>query len=267
MTLSLLEQYGFAPLFPSADHQAAMEAVVDYFARDSRVQAVILAGSCARGVAALQSCVDLTVLVPPEDLASYQQEGVDRLEQFMRADPACLALAQVVPWSAIDFAFASGEFAAQPHGWTTGPDDYELAIGNTLAWTHPLLLRGPRFEALQQAYLPYYDEPKRSERLAETIKYARNNLDHVVPYAERGLLGQAFKRLYHAMEEFLQALFIHRRIYPIAYDKWLHQQLVDILQEPALYDELLSIIALPAVTTRRLHDRARRLGALLDSFT
>ncbi|MBM3189053.1 MAG: hypothetical protein FJZ90_10070 [Chloroflexi bacterium] len=267
MPISYLERFGYAPAYPSLEHQDAIEAIVDYFAPDSRVQAVILTGSCARGVAALQSCVDISVLVSPDDLAAFRREERSSFERFVHGDPACIALARVVPWSAVDVEFVSGEFGPGPHGWTTGPDNYELELGNTLAWVHPLLQRGSRFEALQAAYLPFYDDAQRAERLREVLLFARNNVDHVVPYAERDLLVQALKRLHHACEEYLQALFIHRRIYPIAYDKWVRQQLVDILGEPALYEEYLWLIAPPALTVRRLHDRCRRLTAFLDELS
>lgn len=264
MTLSYLDRFGYRPAYPSPAHQAAVEAVVDYFAPAYGVQAVLLTGSCARGVAAWQSCVDIVILVSPADRDAFLKHQAPLWKRFLATDPACVSLARQVPWSAVDWEVSSGEWVPGPHGWTTGADNYELEIGNTLAWVHPLLLRGPRFESLQRCYLPYYDEGQRLERLQMVKQFAYNNLDHIVPYAERDLLVQAFKRLYHALEEYLQALFIHRRIYPIAYDKWLREQVVDILQEPALYEKLLSLLAMPALTTRRFRDRVRRLRSLLD---
>ncbi len=57
--------------------------------------------------------------------------------------------------------------------------------------------------------------------LSKTMKFARNNLNHIPPYSQRGLYFQCLKRLHHALEETLQALFIAARCYPIAYDKWI----------------------------------------------
>jgi hypothetical protein len=266
MVQSYLERFGRQPAFPTEAHRAAAEAVVDYFAPDFRVQAVLLACSCARGQACAQSCVDMIVLVDPTVLPQFQRKERARFDDWLTHDPAVQALARQVPWSGIDLDIISGEFTPEGHRHTTGADMYEVEIGNTLAWVRPLLLRGPRFEQLQAQYLPYYDEALRQTRLAMVKHYAANNLDHIVPYAERGLYEQAFKRLYHAFEEYLQALFIQRRIYPIAYDKWLREQVVEVLGEPVLYDELLSLIALSSLTVRRLRDRARRLRALLEKI-
>lgn len=266
MPQSYLERFQRQPAFPTEAHRAAAEAVVDYWAMNPRVQALLLTCSCARGVAVPQSCLDIAVLLSPADLTAFEREEKTRFEAFLAGDAACVALAQSVPWSAVDFSFISGEFAPPRHDWTSGADDYELEIGNTLAWVHPLLLRGSRFEQLQAQYLPYYDEAQRAQRLQAVIKFALNNIEHIAPYAERGLYEQAFKRLYHAYEEYLQALFIARRIYPIAYDKWLHEQIVDILGEPALYEELRSLLALSSFTRRRLRERATRLRALIEQL-
>lgn len=264
MPQSYLERFHRQPAFPTEAHRVAAESVVDYWAINPRAQAVLLTCSCARGVAVPQSCVDIAILVRPDDLGMFEGVERERFEAFLASDAACVALARSVPWSAVDFSFVSGEFAPPRHSWTSGADDYELEIGNTLAWVHPLMLRGPRFEQLQAQYLPYYDEAQRAQRLQAVIKFALNNVEHIAPYAERGLYEQAFKRLYHAYEEYLQALFIQRRIYPIAYDKWLREQIVDVLGEPALYEELRSLLALSSFTVRRLRERAARLRALIE---
>jgi hypothetical protein len=171
-----------------------------------------------------------------------------------------------VPWSAVDLDLTAGVFEAGDHGWTSGADSFELEVGNTIAWSHPLLRRGGRYDALCDEYLPYYDRALRHDRLAMVIRYARNNLEHVVPYALRNLGFQAYKRLHHAIEEYLQALFIERRIYALAYDKWIREQLEFVLQEPGIYEELASILPTPSLRVHRLADRAARLGALVDAL-
>lgn len=262
-TLSYLERFGKQPAFPTEQHRAATDAVTHFLDPEPQVQALILAGSCARGVAVPDSCVDLVVLVAPEHRAGAENDLRRRLDAFIAADPACRVLQAAVPWAGVEFDLCTGEFRPGYHGYTSGADDYELEIGNMLAWTAPLLLHGPRFDELQRAYLPYYGEELRRERLQMVVRYALNNLEHVAPYAARGLLFQAFKRLYHALEEYLQALFIQRRLYPIAYDKWVREQLVEVLGEPDLYRELTLILAVPELTPRRLADRARRLERLI----
>ena len=266
MVQSCLQRFQIQPAFPAEAHRAAAEAVVDYLAPDPRIQAVLLTCSCARSKASPESCVDMAALVDPGDLPFFQGQESARLNAFLASNAACVALQRRVPWAGVELDLISGEFTPGKHHFTSGPDDYELEIGNTLAWVHPLLLRGPRFEALQAQYLPYYDEEKRQQRLRMVVGFAANNLEHILPFARRGLYEQSFKRLYHAFEEYLQALFIQRRLYPIAYDKWLREQIVDYLDEPELYAELLSIIALPSFSVRRFADRERRLRALLEQL-
>ena len=242
-----------------------MESAVDLVGVDPHVQAILLTGSCARGVAHRTSCVDMTILVSPLCHDAFAM-GLPEMEGRISKLPAVSALQKTVAWSAIDLDLSDGTFQPGYHGWTSGPDNYELEIGNILAWSHPLLQRGERLDALRGTYLPFYDAQLRQERLAEIIAFARNNLDHVGPFALRDLPFQAFKRLYHALEEYLQALFIRRSIYPIAYDKWLREQLVDILGEPSIYEELVDIMSIPSLRVHRLVDRAVRLGRLLDEL-
>jgi len=45
------------------------------------------------------------------------------------------------------------------------------------------------------------------------------NIERVHFAVRRELHFYAFDRLYHALQEFLQAVFIAHRVYPIAYDK------------------------------------------------
>ena len=60
------------------------------------------------------------------------------------------------------------------------------------------------------------------------------NLHHIPLYIKRGLYFQSFDRLYNAYQEFLQALFISRCTYPIAYNKWIREQVEEIAERIAL---------------------------------
>ncbi len=94
MEQTYLKWFSLTPAFPTDAHRLAAEAVVDYFASDSRVQAVLLTCSCARGMASPDSCVDIAVLVPPEALASFNEgEQHERAASFLASDPACMDLA------------------------------------------------------------------------------------------------------------------------------------------------------------------------------
>ena len=65
---------------------------------------------------------------------------------------------------------------------------------------------------------------------------------------------------------FLQALFIARRTYPIAYDKWIREQVVEILSLPELYEQLPHLFEIERFESAELVDRADELGRLLATY-
>jgi hypothetical protein len=73
--------------------------------------------------------------------------------------------------------------------------------------------------------------------------------------------------LYHAFQEFLQALFIAHRTYPIAYDKWIREQVEDILGLPELYRELPALFEYRRFESDELLEKAKRLERLLAEYT
>ena len=85
-------------------------------------------------------------------------------------------------------------------------------------------------------------------------------------YVERGLYFQAFHRLYQAFQEFLQALFISRRVYPIAYDKWVQEQIADILAMPELYRQLVKLLEISHFEGDEIARNAAALKALLHQY-
>jgi hypothetical protein len=98
------------------------------------------------------------------------------------------------------------------------------------------------------------------------VGYCLNNLRHIPLYIERGLYFQSFDRLYHAFGEFLQAVFISRKVYPIAYDKWVKEEVAEILGLPDLYAQLPHLFEIHAFESRELLDKAQQLEALLDVY-
>jgi len=141
------------------------------------------------------------------------------------------ALRRLAKFSHVDLDFVDGCFVPGPHGWTTGPDEFELRLQH-LGLQRPSVAAQRLYAALKARWLPYYGEELRCERLAMVRRFCFNNLEHIPPYVDRGLYFQAFNRLYDAFREFLQALFIARRTYPIAYDKWIREQIEEILVCP-----------------------------------
>ena len=60
------------PTYPTPQHAAAAASIVNYFQRQSDIEALLLIGSTARGKASPESCLDFLVLVRPEILAVHQ---------------------------------------------------------------------------------------------------------------------------------------------------------------------------------------------------
>ena len=81
---------------------------------------------------------------------------------------------------------------------------------------------------------------------------------------ERGLCFQAFNRLYDAIREFFQALFISKRKYPIAYDKWIRKQFYEIIDEPELYHEITGLMEIKNFESIELIEKAEHLRHLFD---
>ncbi|RPI96789.1 MAG: nucleotidyltransferase domain-containing protein [Chloroflexi bacterium] len=263
--------YTFAPAFPTPQHALAAEAITGLFARDPAVDAVLLYGSCARGKAAPGSCLDIDILLRPEATAGERTRLEALWAAHYPADPVYHEMLAIAPFSHVDLDFFSGSFdpGRHDHGWTTGADEFELEMGNFLAYSAPLWQADPGggfYQQLRAAWLPYYNEELRRERLAMALKYCRNNLAHIHGYAPRGLYFQSFKRLYHAFEEFLQALFISRRTYPIAYDKWVKEGVVDILGLPELYERLPHLLEISHFESQEVVARARELEDIVAEY-
>jgi hypothetical protein len=185
---------------------------------------------------------------------------------FAPTSAAVAALATLGPFVELDLSAVTGDFASGPRTWTSGPDDLEVAVGNELVYSLPLWQRGDRLDRLRARWLPYYDDELRAERLAAARMYVLNDLDHVPLMVCRDEPFHAFHRLYLAFQGFLQALFIARRTYPIAYDKWIGEQVADILGLPELAARLPAIVGVGGLQLPALTSAAGELRALLEEW-
>jgi hypothetical protein len=228
---------------------------------------VLLTCSCARGKATRDSCLDITVLLAPGLPGPEREALAEAWKQADSSQPVFAEQRQAGRFSQVDLDFHSGQLDPRqhPHGWTSGADAFELEVGNLLAYSVPLWERDRAYQELRARWLPYYGEALRQERLAMVLQYCRNNLAHIPLYVARGLYFQAFKRLYLAFEEYLQALFIARRTYPIAYDKWIHEQIVEILELPALYPQLVRLLEIKRLESEELIQKARMIESWIES--
>jgi predicted nucleotidyltransferase len=252
--------------YPTVEHEHASETIVTFFSSFSEVEAVILVGSCARGKASHDSCLDITILVPPKVSLTRKTALEQQWSRFYETEGVFKEIRKVGKYSHVDLGFSDGEFTPRSRGWTSGPDEFELEIGNTLVYGVSLWKRSDYLKCLKDKWLPYYNEALRHERLAMVRMYCLNNLDHIPLYVDRGLYFQAFKRLYDALREFLQALFISHRTYPIAYDKWIREQIEDILRMPELYRQLPEMFEIEHFESQEVAQKANDLRCLLEKY-
>ncbi len=252
--------------YPTEEHARAARAIVEHFAARGDVEAVLLVGSTARGKASRHSCLDITVLVRPELLASRRAGMEQEWAAYYASAEVFRAMRGVGAYAHVDLDIIDGCFRPGYHGWTSGPDAFELEVGNALVYSRALWQGGPYLDELKAHWLPYYNEDLRRERLAMVRAYCLNNLDHIPLFVERGLYFQSFDRLYNAYREFLQALFIARRVYPIAYDKWIREQIEDILGLPELYRLLPRLFEITHFESKELAEKAEDVRTLLTTY-
>lgn len=249
--------------YPTAQHQHAAEVIVEFFQEQAGTEAVLLVNSCARGKATPDSCLDIAVLVRPEILAQHREALEGSWRQFHADHEAFAALRRAGRFSVVHFDYVDGAYT--PHVWDDGggPDGFELSIGNQLVYGVPLWDAGDYLTELRTRWLPYYDEPLFRQRRAMVGTACREDLEHVGWFVQRDLFFAAFDRLYKALQEFLQYLFIAHRTYPIAYNKWIREQVEEILGQPALYRQLPSLLEIDRLEGNSLIGMAKELEGLL----
>ena len=93
------------------------------------------------------------------------------------------------------------------------------------------------------------------------------DLERISLLVRRGLWFSAFDYLYKAFQEFLQALFIARRIYPLSYKKWIREQVAERLALPELYRELPALLSIHDIATAEVSEKAVVLRQLLEQWT
>lgn len=254
------------PVYPTPEHQKAANIITEYFITNYKIDAVLLVNSCARGKATRDSCLDMVILVKPEESRSQIKDLEAGWEELERSNQAIQALYKAGKYSVVHPGFIHGVFIPSEQDEAAGPDDFEVQIGNFLAYSVPLWQGSDYLSQLQQHWLPYYNEELRLQRLEKVRWFCLNNLHHIPPYIERGLYFQSFDRLYNAYREFLQALFIARRTYPIAYNKWIREQVEEILGLPGLYEQLSHLFEIKRFESDEIADKAKEVEELLEKY-
>jgi predicted nucleotidyltransferase len=252
--------------YPTEMHKKAATEITNYFSKIDDVKAVLVTCSCARGKASKDSCLDMAILLLPELEKNSRTEIIDLWNKELETNEIYKEFGKVGKYTHVDLEFINGDFKEGSNGWTSGPDQFELEIGNFIAYSKPLYKRDTYYDELRSIWLPYYNESQRSRRLGMVKKYCLNNLDHIPIYVDRQLYFQSFNRLYHAIGEFLQALFISKRIYPIAYDKWIKEQLCELLKMQDVYNELVQMMEYKKFESTEHKDKAEKLKMLLSQY-
>jgi predicted nucleotidyltransferase len=252
--------------YPTQEHQRAAETIVDFFVSNYKIDAVLLVNSCARGKATRDSCLDIVMLAKPEPSRSTLSTLEAGWTEFEKSNQTIQDLYKAGKYSVVHPDFIHGVFNPKEQDEAAGPDDFEIELGNFLAYSVPLWEGSDYFSQLKGQWLPYYDEELRQQRLDKVRWYCLNNLNHIPLYIERGLYFQSFDRLYNAYREFLQALFIARRTYPIAYNKWIREQVEEILGLPALYAQLSHVFEIKQFESYEIADKAKEVEQLLEKY-
>lgn len=252
--------------YPTPEHKAAADVIVDYFVSNYKIDAVLLVNSCARGKATRDSCLDIVVLAKPDPSQSQLQDLEAGWEKLEKSNEEIQALYKVGKYSVVHPDFIHGIFVPSEQDEAAGPDDFEVEIGNFLAYSVALWQGSNYLTQLKKQWLPYYSEELRGKRLDRVRWYCLNNLHHIPLYIERGLYFQSFDQLYNAYREFLQALFIAHRTYPIAYNKWIREQVEEILGLPELYTQLSHLFEIKRFDSAEIADKAKEVAELLEKY-
>lgn len=252
--------------YPTPEHQAAADVITDFFVSNYKIDAVLLVNSCARGKATRDSCLDIVMLAKPDFSRSQLKVLEAGWLELEKTDRTIQELYKTGKYSVVHPDFIHGVFVPYEQDESAGPDNFEVQVGNFLAYSVPLWEGSDYFTQLKQQWLPYYGDELRQQRLEKVRWYCLNNLHHIPLYIQRGLYFQSFDRLYNAYREFLQALFIARRTYPIAYNKWIREQIEEILGLPELYAQLTHLFEIRQFESNEIADKAKEVEELLEKY-
>lgn len=254
------------PVFPTALHQTAAQAIGDFFTKIPQIDTVLVVNSCARGVAVPESDLDFAILAKPKTTKAALKTIEIKWKKYAEQDALLNKFTQSHPFAKIHLDVIQGEY--QPAIWDDGggPDYFEVEIGNHVRYSCVMGNTGDYFKELRKTWLPYYDELLRLERLKMVKQACLFDLEHIPFFVKRKLYFQAFDRLYKAFQEFLQAVFIQNKLYPIAYNKWIKEQMEQWLCLPDLYPRLAPVLSVSNIESDELNLKAGILESLLFEF-
>jgi predicted nucleotidyltransferase len=252
--------------FPTPLHQDTAEIVREYFLNVSEVDTILITNSCARGQATPESDLDIAVLVQPQTDSNKVSEIETAWIEYSKGQSTINNYKRSSPYAHLHLDVISGKYnpaLIEPGGQV---DSFEVEIGNHICYSASFGSEGKYFQQLKLEWLPYYSNELRIERFRMVQNACRYDLGHIPFLAKRGLHFHAFDVLYTAFQKFLQLLFISKRTYPIAYNKWIRHQIVNWLKMPELYLKLLPIISINNIESGEIDQKALSLVHLLNSI-
>jgi len=257
----------FIAKFPTKLHQDTAALIRDYFLPVPAVDTVLVVNSCARGLATPESDLDFAILIKPGTTPAEVASIEHSWQIYSKAQPTFLKYKQSTQFSHVHLDIIDGNYTPRPIENGEPIDYFEVEIGNQICYSAPLDSAGLYYRELQNKWLPYYNEELRLQRFTMIKAACAYDLDHIPFFIKRELYFQALDILHKAFREFLQALFIAYKIYPIAYNKWIKEQVVKWMKKPDLYPKLPPILSIPNIESGQINDKAKMLHGLLGELT
>ena len=252
------------PIFPTALHRRAAGVVQAYFSKIPEVDTVLVVNSCARGQAVADSDLDFAILAKPSTTTRKIASIQSRWDKFGATDPEIAKYKATSQFAHLHLDVIAGVYTPTVLELGVASDYFEIEIGNQIRYSAPLGQAGEHFQALRHKWLPYYGEKLREQRLIMLKATCQYDLDHIPRFMARQLYFQAFDILCKAFQEYLQALFVCRRVYPIAYNKWIKYQIEVLLGDPDLYRQLPPILSVSDIEGDEILGKVAIVQSLLD---
>jgi hypothetical protein len=253
-------------IFPTPLHADSAEVIYNFFSAMPAVDTVLVVNSCARGQAVAESDLDFAILVKPQTSLARREELLCDCFNFFDSHPAIIKYKQSSRFAHLHLDIIDGNYTPTVLETGGASDYFEVEIGNQICYAAPMGNPGEYYTYLQHKWLPYYGEDLRLQRLNMIMDACDYDLEHIPLIIKRGLFFHAFDILIKTFQEYLQALFIYHRTYPIAYNKWIRYQVVDLLHKPDLYPKLSPILSVRDIEGEEIIEKARMLRELLNDL-
>ena len=254
------------PVFPTKLHQDTAELIRDYFLTVPGVDTVLVVNSCARGQAVPESDLDFAILTKADVTPDEAKKIESYWQTYLSTQPLFSKFKESHQFAHLHLDIINGTYTPGILGSGEPIDYFEIEIGNQICYSAPMGSAGPYFKELQNKWLPYYNEELSQQRFALSQGACEYDLDHIPFFMKRELYFQSLEILFKGFQEYLQTLFISKKVYPIAYNKWIKEQIVKWLNLPDLYAKLPPILSISNMESNEIIEKANMLRQLLNDL-